>query len=407
MITLADIEAAQARLAGQIVATPCLLSRTLSDMTGAEIWLKFENLQYTAAFKERGAYNRLVQLTPAECKAGVVAMSAGNHAQGVAYHARRLGIPATIVMPRQTPFVKVENTRRLGARVVLAGEGVEEAAVEALALVAHEGLVFIHPFDDAAVIAGQGTIALEMLAAAPELELLVVPIGGGGLIGGIATAAKALRPDIRIIGVEAALYPSTFRRLQGLPMTGGGPTLAEGIAVKAPGGLTLPIIERLVERVLLVEEAAIEAAIVQLLEVEKTVAEGAAAAALAAITSEPELFRGRRVGLVLSGGNIDSRLLSAVILRGLVRTERLVRLRIAVPDSPGSLARITQIIAERGGNVVDVAHQRAFSKLSVKLADVDFTIETRTGEHAEEIAHALDSAGFAATRLGLGTASAP
>ena len=407
MVTLADVEAAQARLQGQIVTTPCLLSRTLSDMTGAELWLKFENLQYTASFKERGAYNRLVQLTAEERQAGVVAMSAGNHAQGVAYHARRLGIPATIVMPRQTPFVKVENTRRLGARVVLAGEDVEEAAVEALALVAREGLVFIHPFDDPAVVAGQGTVALEMLAAAPQQDTLLVTNSGGGQIGGIAISAKALRPDIRVIGVEAALYPSAQRRLQGLAMVGGGPTLAEGIAVKEPGRLTLPIIERLVERVLLVEEAGIEAAIVQLLEVEKTVAEGAAAVTLAAVTGHPELFRGHRTGLVISGGNIDSRLLSAVILRGLVRTERLVRLRLAVPDSPGSLASIARIIAEHGGNVVDVAHQRAFSKLSVKLADVDLTIETRTDAHAEEIAHALDAGGFAVTRLCLGTSSAP
>ena len=408
MVTVEDVRAARERLRGQIVETPCLPSRTLAEMTGAsELWLKFENQQYTASFKERGAYNRLAQLAPAERRAGVVAMSAGNHAQGVAYHARRLSIPATIVMPRQTPFVKVENTRRLGARVVLEGEGVEEAAVHALGLVAGEGLTFVHPFDDPAVIAGQGTVALEMLEAAPDLEMLVVPIGGGGLIGGMATAAKALKPGIRVIGVEAALYPSTYLRLRGRPMAGGGPTLAEGIAVKEPGALTLPIVERLVDEVLLVEEAAIEAAIVQLLEIEKTVAEGAGAAGLAAVASNPELFRGRRIGLVLCGGNIDSRLLSAVILRGLVRTDRLVRLRLAVPDSPGSLAQIAGIIAERGGNVVDVAHQRAFSKLSVKLADVDFTVETRTGAHAEEIAGALEGAGFAVTRLGLGSGSAP
>jgi threonine dehydratase len=405
-VTLEDVQAARQRLAGQIVQTPCLLSRTLSEITGAEIWLKFENLQYTASFKERGAYNRLVQLEPAQRTAGVIAMSAGNHAQGVAYHARRLGIPATIVMPRQTPFVKVENTRRLGARVVLEGEGVEEAAVHAGTLAAEEGLAFVHPFDDAAVIAGQGTIALELLETAPELDVLVVPIGGGGLIGGIATAAKALRPGIDIIGVEAALYPSTYRRLHGLPAMAGGPTIAEGIAVKEPGSLTLPIIERLVADVLLVEEAALEAAVLQLLEIEKTVAEGAGAAGLAAVASFPERFRSRRVGLILCGGNIDSRLLSAMILRGLVRTRRLVRLRLAVPDSPGSLARIATLIAERGGNVVDVAHQRAFSKLSVKLADVDFTIETRTAEHAGEIATALEAAGFAVTRLGLGDSSA-
>jgi threonine dehydratase len=398
-ITLQDVLAARARLTGQIVATPCLRSRTLSEISGAELWLKFENLQYTASFKERGALNRLAQLTPEQAEAGVIAMSAGNHAQGVAYHSRRLGIPATIVMPLHTPFVKVENTRRFGARVVLHGAGVEEAALHAWDLAAAEGLGFVHPFDDAAVIAGQGTLAPEMLEAAPDLEVLLVPIGGGGLIGGIATAAKALRPGIEVIGVEAALYPSVYRRMRGLPAVAGGPTIAEGIAVKEPGNLTYPIIEQLVDDVVLVEEAAIEAAVLQLLEIEKTVAEGAGAAGLAAVTSYPERFRGRRVGLVLCGGNIDSRLLSAVILRGLVRTQRLVRLRLGVPDSPGSLVRIATIIAEQGGNIVDVTHQRAFSKLSVKQADVDFTIETRTAQHAEEIATALRAADFAVIRL--------
>ena len=398
-VSLADVEAARERLAGQVVATPCSYSRTLSEITGAELWLKFENLQYTASFKERGALNRLAQLTPAQAAAGVIAMSAGNHAQGVAYHARRLGIPATIVMPRHTPFVKVENTRRFGARVVLEGDGVEDAARHARELAAAEGLTFVHPFDDLAVVAGQGTLAPEILAAVPELEMLVVPIGGGGLIGGMAIAAKAIRPEIEIVGVEAALYPSVYRRLQGLPALAGGPTIAEGIAVKEPGDLTYPLIERLVGEVLLVDEAALEAAILQLLEIEKTVAEGAGAAGLAAVISHPDRFRGRKVGLVLSGGNIDSRLLSAVILRGLVRTRRLVRLRVGVPDTPGSLVRIASIIAERGGNVVDVDHQRAFSKLSVKQADVDFTVETRAAEHAAELAAALQAADFPVTRL--------
>ena len=267
------------------------------------------------------------------------------------------------------------------------------------------GLCFVHPFDDPAVIAGQGTLALEMLAAAPDLDVLVVPIGGGGLIGGMAIAAKAAKPGIEVVGVEAALYPSVYRRLRGLPPVAGGPTIAEGIAVKEPGELTLPIIERLVDDVLLVDEAAIEAAVLQLLEIEKTVAEGAGAAGLPAVASHPERFRGRRVGLVLCGGNIDSRLLSAVILRGLVRTQRLVRLRIGVPDSPGSLVRIASIIADCGGNIVDVTHQRAFSKLSVKLADVDFTIETRTSEHASEIAAALAAGGFAVVRLDDGSSA--
>ncbi|MFZ1430046.1 MAG: threonine ammonia-lyase [Geminicoccaceae bacterium] len=401
-VTLEDVHAAQERLAGQIAVTPCLRSRTLSEITGAELWLKFENLQYTASFKERGALNRLAQLTPEQAAVGVVAMSAGNHAQGVAYHARRLGIPATIVMPRATPFVKVENTRRFGATVVLEGDGVEEAARHAWLLAEAHDLTFVHPFDDLAVVAGQGTLALEMLAAAPNLDVLVVPIGGGGLIGGIATAAKAMKPGIEVVGVEAALYPSVYRRLRGLPAMAGGPTIAEGIAVKEPGNLTYPIIERLVDDVVLVEEAAIEAAVLQLLEIEKTVAEGAGAAGLAAVASYPERFRGRRVGLVLCGGNIDSRLLSAVILRGLVRTERLVRLRVGVPDSPGSLVRIATIVAEQGGNIVDVIHQRAFSKLSVKQADVDLTVETRTAEHAGEIGAALEEGGFEVLRLDVG-----
>lgn len=401
-VTLADVHAARERLAGQIARTPCLRSRTLSEITGAELWLKFENLQYTASFKERGALNRLAQLTPEQAAVGVVAMSAGNHAQGVAYHARRLGIPATIVMPRATPFVKVENTRRFGASVVLEGDGVEEAARHAWLLAEAHDLTFVHPFDDLAVVAGQGTLALEMLEAAPDLDVLVVPIGGGGLIGGIATAAKAIKPGIEVVGVEAALYPSVFRRLRGLPAMAGGPTIAEGIAVKEPGNLTYPIIERLVDDVVLVEESAIEAAVLQLLEIEKTVAEGAGAAGLAAVASYPERFRGRSVGLVLCGGNIDSRLLSAVILRGLVRTERLVRLRVGVPDSPGSLVRIATIVADQGGNIVDVIHQRAFSKLSVKQADVDLTVETRTAEHAGEIAAALEEGGFEVLRLDVG-----
>lgn len=400
VVTLADVQAAAERLRGQVERTPCLHSRTLSEITGAEVWLKFENQQYTASFKDRGAYNKLVLLPEAARRAGVIAMSAGNHAQGVAHHARRLGIPATIVMPRFTPFVKVENTRRLGARVVLEGEGLDDAAAHAHAIAQAEGLTFVHPYDDRDVIAGQGTVALEMLEAAPDLEVLIVPIGGGGLIAGMAVAAKALRPDIEVVGVEAALYPSVERRLKGLPGAPGGPTIAEGIAVKEPGGLNLPIIADLVGDVLLVDEGAIEAAVLQLLEIEKTVAEGAGAAGLAALVAHPDRFRGRRVGLVICGGNIDSRLLSAVILRGLVRTRRLVRLRVGAPDSPGSLAKVATLIAENGGNVVDVAHQRAFSRLSVKLTDIDFTVETRGGGHADDIARALTAAAFTVHHLG-------
>ncbi len=398
-VTLADVEAAALRLEGQILRTPCLLSRTLSDIHGAEIWLKFENLQYTASFKERGAYNRLAVLSGEERGRGVVAASAGNHAQGVAYHARRLGIPATIVMPLETPFVKIENTEKLGARVVLHGHSVEEATARALEVARRQGLTFIHPYDDPLIIAGQGTVALEMLEQAPGLELLIVPVGGGGLISGIAVAAKGRRPDIEIVGVEAALFPSVRCLLEGREVTVGGPTIAEGIAVKRPGSLTLPMIRRLVDDVLLVEEAAIEAAVLRLLEIEKTVVEGAGATGLAALAADLARFRGRTVGLVLSGGNIDSRLLSGVILRGLVRTDRLVRLRVGLPDSPGSLARVARIVAEAGGNIVDVVHQRAFSRLSVKQADVDFTIETRNAAHAREIERALAAAGLSVCRL--------
>jgi threonine dehydratase len=396
---LSDVERAAARLEGQIVRTPFLHSVTLSEMTGAELWLKFENHQYTASFKERGAYNKLVQLPPEARARGVVAMSAGNHAQGVAYHGRRLGIPATIVMPEMTPFSKIENTHRLGARVRLAGKDVDEAASFARELEKTEGLTFVHPFDDADVIAGQGTVVLEMLADRPDLDVIVVPIGGGGLISGVAIAAKRLRPSIKIIGVEAALYPCVERGLHESNPGPGGPTVADGIAVKAPGALTMGLIRDLVDDVILVDEPAIEAAVLTFLEIEKTVVEGAGAVGLAAVAGAPEHFRGRRVALILTGGNIDSRLLSACILRGLVRTERLVRLRVAVPDSPGSLARITAVLASVGGNVVDVVHQRAFSHGSVKQADVDFTVETRNAQHTGEITATLTAQGFTAVRL--------
>lgn len=394
---LADIRAAAQRIAGKVQRTPFLQSMTLSALHGAALHLKFENLQYTASFKERGALNRLSALPPAT--KGVVAMSAGNHAQGVAYHARRLGLAATIVMPTGTPFVKIDNTERLGARVVLAGEGVDEAAAKAHALARDENLAFIHPFDDPLIVAGTGTIALEMLADVPDLDTLLVPIGGGGLISGIAIAAKALRPDIQVIGVQSALYPGVAARRAGLAMPKGGPTIADGIAVKLPGSITLPIIDRLVDEVLLVGEAAIEAAVLQFLEIEKTVVEGAAATGLAALMTWPERFADRRIGMVLSGGNIDSRLLSSVILRGLARSDRLVRLRVGVPDSPGSLALVANAIGEARGNVVDVVHQRAFSRLTARQTDIDFTIETRNGRHADAVAAALADAGLTVHRL--------
>jgi len=396
---LDEIRAAARRIAGQVVETPCLESRTLGDIFGCRVWLKFENLQYTASFKERGALNHLLLLPPDRAAAGVVAMSAGNHAQGVAYHARRLGIPVTIVMPLATPFVKIDNTEKLGAEVILAGASVEEAAQEAQALCARLGRSFVHPYDDPAVIAGQGTIALEMLEAVPDLEVLVVPVGGGGLVSGIALAAKALRPGIQVVGVQATSHPGVLARLGAVPSIPGGPTIADGIAVKAPGSLTLAAIVSRVDAIALVDEPAIERAVVLLLEIEKTVAEGAGAVGIAALEGLREHFAGRRVGVVLSGGNIDGRLLSGVILRGLVRSERMVRLRVALPDSPGGLAKATALVAEARGNIVDVVHQRAFSRRSVRQADVDFTIETRNGAHAREIERRLAEAGLPVERL--------
>jgi threonine dehydratase len=398
-VSLADIERAAERLAGRIERTPTLRSLTLSEITGAELWLKFENLQYTASFKERGAYTKLASLDAGQRARGVVAMSAGNHAQGVAYHARLLGIPATIVMPKDTPSIKIGNTRRLGARVLLEGAGFDEAAEFAGELARKEQLTFVHPFDDPLIIAGQGTVALEMLADAPDLEVLVVPIGGGGLISGIATAAKALRPDLRIVGVQTRLFPSVHDLLEGGEPDCGGPTIAEGIAVKTPGRLTMPIIRELVDEVLLVEEAHLEEAVLRLLEIEKSLVEGAGAAGLAAIGAYSDRFRGRRVGIVLTGGNIDMRLLSGVILRGLARSDRLVRLRVGLPDSPGSLARVATVIGEGGGNVVDVQHQRAFSRRGVKEADVDLTIETRDAAHAASLLRDLVQAGYSVAQL--------
>jgi threonine dehydratase len=393
-ISLAEIEAAARQLEGQVVLTPCLRSERLSELLACQLTLKFENFQHGSSFKDRGAFVKLASLSEDERARGVIAMSAGNHAQGVAYHATRLGIPATIVMPRLTPFVKVEKTAQFGARVVLEGESVEDAAVHARRLAAERNLTFIHPYDDPLIIAGQGTVALEMLAAAPGLEVLVVPIGGGGLIAGMASAAKALKPGIEIVGVQAAACPSMYRKRLGLPETPSRPTIAEGIAVKQPGALTFPIVQELVSDILLVEEIALEDAILALLEVEKTLIEGAGAAGLAAVMSYRERFAGREVGLVLCGGNIDLRLLTAVILRGLVRSRRLIRIQVAVPDAPGHLAKVAALIGEAGGNIVEVEHQRAFSPLSAKSSEVNFVIETRNAAHANELTAALRAAGF-------------
>jgi threonine dehydratase len=393
MVSLADIRAAAARIAGAVERTPCLMSRTLSGLTGAEVWLKFENLQFTASFKERGALNKLLSLSEGERRRGVIAMSAGNHAQGVAYHAARLGIRAVIVMPRGTPNSKVANTRVHGAEVLLEGETLAEAAERAREIQAREGLVFIHPYDDPAIIAGQGTVALEMLEQAPELEALAVPVGGGGLISGMAAAAKALKPGVQIFGVESKTYCAMTQRLRGEPVQVGGDTIAEGLAVRDVGEITLAMARALVDEMLLVEEETIERAIVALVEIEKTVAEGAGAAGLAALIEHPRRFAARRVGVLVSGGNIDSRVLAAVLMRGLVRDGRLVRLRVTMPDIAGSLARVAATIAEHGGNIVEVQHQRVFGPASVRSPEVEFVLETRDREHAREIVAALARAG--------------
>ncbi|HUN70001.1 MAG TPA: threonine ammonia-lyase [Burkholderiales bacterium] len=395
-VSIDDIRGAAQRIAGAVERTPCLRSRTLSRLTGAEVWLKFENLQFTAAFKERGALNKLLSLDPAALRRGVIAMSAGNHAQGVAYHAARLGARAVIVMPRGTPNNKVHSTQVLGAEVVLEGDSLAEAARVAHELEAREGLAFIHPYDDPAIIAGQGTVALEMLEQAPELEALVVPIGGGGLSAGMAIAAKALKPEIEVLGVESKNWCAMHQRLNGLPVQVGGDTIAEGLAVRDVGELTYSILKSLSVEVLLVNEETIERAIVALIEIEKTVAEGAGAAGLAALLEHPARFSGRRVGIPLCGGNIDSRLLSGVLMRGLMRDGRLVRLRVTIHDVAGSLAKVAALIGEAGGNIVDVQHQRVFDGATAKSPEVQFMIETRDRAHTLAIVAALEKNGVTA-----------
>lgn len=394
MLQLEDIRAAAGRLQGQVLQTPCVESRTLSQVTGAQVFLKFENLQYTASFKERGACNKLSQLTSAERARGVVAMSAGNHAQGVAYHAQRLGIRAVIVMPRFTPGVKVERTRGFGAEVLLHGDTLEEARAHAYALAEREGLVFVHPYDDEAIIAGQGTVALEMLQAQPDLDTLVVAIGGGGLIGGMATAARAIHPGIRIVGVQAERFPAMYNAIKGTHLPQGSSTIAEGIAVGTPGQLTQAIVRERVDDLLLVDEGDIEQAIVMLLEIEKTLVEGAGAAGLAALLKHPGQFAGRKVGLVLCGGNIDPMLLASIIERGMVRAGRLARIQVNARDVPGNLARITGIVAEAGANIDEVHHQRAFTLLAAQNVAIELVIQARGREHVEQVIAALRDAGF-------------
>jgi len=401
-VTLETIRAAARTLAGEVMRTPCLPAPKLSALTGAEVFVKYENLQVTNAFKERGALVKLTALACEDRRRGVIAMSAGNHAQAVAYHAGRLGIPATIVMPEPTPFVKVAATRGYGARVALAGETLADAHGEAERIAAAEGLVWVHPYDDPAIISGQGTIALELFEDQPDLDALVVPIGGGGLIAGIATAAKALRSDIEIVGVEAALYPSMRAALDGTPPHCGGATLAEGIAVKNVGALTLEIARALVDDILLVDEDQIERAVDAYLSLQKTMAEGAGAAGLAALMAHPERFAGRRVGLVLCGGNIDPRLLSSIMVRGLARAGRMLSIRITTPDRPGVLGDISTLVGRLGGNILEVSHHRLFLHVPAKGTTLDVTMETHDRAHADAIMAALEARDYSVQELDLG-----
>ncbi len=393
-VTLDDIRAAAGRLHGHIERTPCRYSRTLSQIAGAEVWVKFENLQFTAAFKERGALNKLLQLSDAEKARGVIAASAGNHAQGLAYHGQRLGVPVVIVMPVATPMVKVEHTRHFGAEVILQGETYDDANAYARDICTRRDLVFVHPFDDLDVIAGQGTIALEMLEDAPDLDILPIPIGGGGLISGMATAAKALKPDMRIVGLEAAMYPSFTARMRGFRPNIGGQTIAEGIAVKTVGELTYAIARPLVDEVLLIEESDFERAVALYVNVEKTVAEGAGAASLASLLAYPDKFRGRQVGLVLCGGNIDTRLLASVLTRELIRERRMTSFRIIGDDRPGLLATVSAVIGGAGGNIIEVSHNRLALDVPAKGAEFDIMVETRDGRHTDEITEALREHGY-------------
>ncbi len=395
-----DIRAAAERLRGQVVDTPCLPSRTLSALCGCEVFLKFENHQFTASFKERGALNKMAQLTPDERARGVLAVSAGNHAQGVAYHAQRMGVPATIVMPRFAPTVKVDNTRRFGAEVVLAGDTFDDARLHGLQLVRERGLTLVHPYDDYDVMAGQGTIALEMLAAQPDIDTLVVAVGGGGLISGMATAARALRPGIQVFGVQTERFPPVWSALHDVSRECGQATIADGIAVKSPGTLTLPLIRERVDDVLLVGEDDIEQGILLLLEIEKTVVEGAGAVGLAALLKHRERFAGRRVGLVLCGGNIEPLVLAEIIQRGMVKSGRLVRLRFDVRDVPGSLADVASQLGKLGANIDEVQHQRAFTTLSVERAQIEVVVQTRGAAHVEQILSTLRAQDYRVERIG-------
>jgi threonine dehydratase len=402
-VTLADIEAAQRVIAGHVLRTPMLPAPRLGALTGAEVHVKYENLQVTNSFKERGARCKLASLGAEGRGRGVIAMSAGNHAQAVAYHAASLGIPATVVMPVTTPYVKVAATKAHGARVVLDGEGIGEAQARAEALARDEGLIWVHPYDDARIVAGQGTIALEMLDDVPGLDVLIVPVGGGGLISGMAVAAKARRPGIEIVGVESALYPSMWNAVYGGARALGGATLAEGIAVKNVGKLTLPIVQRLVKDIVLVDEEHIERAVNVYLTLQKTMAEGAGAAGLAAMLAEPERFAGRKVGLVLCGGNIDPRILATITVRGLERESRIVSFRLTVTDRPGLLGQVATVLGRLGANILAVEHKRLFLDVPAKGARLDVAVETRDAAHADEIMAAFAADGIAAVRIDTGS----
>jgi threonine dehydratase len=398
-ITLKDVEAAGRTIAGRVLRTPMLPAPKLSALTGASVRVKYENLQVTNSFKERGALNKLASLTAAERARGVIAMSAGNHAQALAYHAGQLGIPSTIVMPVTTPFVKVHATKAYGAEVVLDGETIADAQLRAEALARERGLTFVHPYDDPKVMAGQGTIALEMLEDDPDLDLIVLPVGGGGLIAGNAIAARAKKPSIEIVGAEAALYPSCWNALCGEARPLGGPTLAEGIAVKNVGALTLPIIREQVAEIVLVDEQSLERAVNAYLTLQKTMAEGAGAAGLAAMLAKPERFRGRNVGLVLCGGNIDPRILASIMVRELERDERMVSFRLTIPDRPGVLGQIATRLGELGVNILEVDHHRLFLDVPAKGARLDVTVETRDRAHVQEIMAVLEAEGFQPIRI--------
>ncbi|MDT0508794.1 threonine ammonia-lyase [Novosphingobium sp. MMS21-SN21R] len=402
LLTLADVRGAAARIAGQVVRTPTLHSKTLSAITGANIWLKFENLQFTAAYKERGALNALLQLTQEQRERGVIAASAGNHAQGLSYHGTRLGVPVTIVMPKTTPTVKIMQTEAVGGKVVLEGETFDEAYAHARALEEQMGLTFVHPFDDPHVAAGQGTVALEMLEDAPEIDMLVVPIGGGGLLSGMGTAARGIKPDIGLIGVQAELFPSMYAKLKHLDMPCGGDTLAEGIAVKEPGQFTSKVLARIVDDIVLVDEPALESAVALLLQIEKTVVEGAGAAGLAALMTHKERFAGRNVGIVLCGGNIDTRLLANVLLRDLARSGRLGRLRITLQDRPGALFKVVEEFNRYQVNILEVWHQRIFTSLPAKGLTAEIECEARDREQIERLVAGLRAKGYHVEQVELG-----